>query len=132
MCPYIYHTTSLIFPDTVNRERHSSLLRASVGPKCEAFTAPVAFLNNDNFFSGSNDLCAAEAQLIDEYISLGRPDLADCVKTGKPFQWLSYIFASTIGWEAWHFIRALGEAVGVEMPPDVEAFMLDLRSRYTV
>lgn len=66
------------------------------------------------------------------YISLGRPDLAECVKTGKPFQWLSYIFASIISWETWCFIVALGEAVGVDMPTGMEEFMVDLRARYAV
>lgn len=43
------------------------------------------------FFQGSNELGIREKTLIEAYESLGRPDLADCIRHGKKYQRLQLL-----------------------------------------
>lgn len=80
-------------------------------------------------FNGSNELSSAEIELIKAYKALGRPDLADCVILGKPFQWLSMI-GFTVGIFQYHYLKALGESLGCEMEDDMESFLQSKRGKF--
>ncbi|OCF58134.1 hypothetical protein L486_04164 [Kwoniella mangroviensis CBS 10435] len=59
--------------------------------KAEAFASPMHFLPSEFYHEGSNDVFSPrEYALIEAYQSLGRDDLADCVKVGRKYQRLIY------------------------------------------
>ncbi|WVQ62804.1 uncharacterized protein L199_000953 [Kwoniella botswanensis] len=59
--------------------------------KAEAFASPMYFLPSEFYHEGSNDMFSPrEYALIEAYQSLGRDDLADCVKNGRKYQRLIY------------------------------------------
>ncbi|WWD08812.1 hypothetical protein V865_006925 [Kwoniella europaea PYCC6329] len=59
--------------------------------KDEAFASPMYFLPSKFYHEGSNDMFSPrEYALIEAYQSLGRDDLADCVKNGRKYQRLIY------------------------------------------
>jgi hypothetical protein len=101
---------------------------ASVGPKCEAFATPQAFEDPDMILKGSNELSWAEIELVNAYHQLGRPDLADCIKLGRPFQWLSVL--SDKNWAEYTYIKALGESLGIEMRQSMEGFLTQQKNKY--
>lgn len=104
---------------------------ASVGSKWEAFAAPTAFWYTDQYFQGSNELTSAEVELCDNYVKLGRPDLAECVREGKVFQRLSWLVESRpTEWADYPQLKALGEAFGLDMPGTMEEFMAAQKERY--
>ncbi|WWD19793.1 hypothetical protein CI109_104257 [Kwoniella shandongensis] len=63
---------------------------AYITSKAEAFAAPCAFSSVVEYCDqGRATLCDLEHLLMKDYQDLGRPDLADCVKEGKKYQFLN-------------------------------------------
>jgi hypothetical protein len=89
----------------------------------------VQALEEDLIMSGSNELSWAELELEAAYRSLGRPDLADCIKLGKPYQWVSMIIGNGT-WDQYKYIKALGVSLGYEMEETMEEFWEVKRERY--
>jgi hypothetical protein len=63
----------------------------STSTKAEAFAAPKWAFDTEAFDHGDNALSKEEVILAEAYESLGRDDLADCVRGGKVFQRLHRI-----------------------------------------
>jgi hypothetical protein len=68
----------------------------STTTKAEAFAAPKWAFDTDAFDDGDNTLSKEEILLAESYESLGRHDLAECVRGGKVFQRLHRII---LGWQ---------------------------------
>jgi hypothetical protein len=68
----------------------------STTTKAEAFAAPKWAFDTEAFDYGDNTLSKEEILLAQAYESLGRNDLADCVRGGKVFQRLHRII---LGWK---------------------------------
>ena len=109
----------------------ANTIRTSVGSKWEAFAAPMALWDTELYFGGSNDLSIGEKELYDNYIKLGRQDLADCVREGKVYQRLWWLTFSEIR-ELLDYrqIRALGEAFGMAMAESKKEFLAMQKARY--
>jgi hypothetical protein len=65
--------------------------RAFAASKSEAFAAPLALVDIEPFFDGSNELSANETKLSIAFERQNRPDLADCVRGGKVWQRLPMV-----------------------------------------
>jgi hypothetical protein len=65
--------------------------RAFTASKSEAFAAPLALVDIEPFFDGSNKLSANETRLSIAFERQNRPDLADCVRGGKVWQRLPMV-----------------------------------------
>nr|XP_031859378.1 uncharacterized protein CI109_005219 [Kwoniella shandongensis]KAA5526450.1 hypothetical protein CI109_005219 [Kwoniella shandongensis] len=59
---------------------------AYVTTKSEAFCAPTGLYWNQEWAKGNNALTEEELILIGAHESMGRPDLADCVRNGRIYQ----------------------------------------------
>ncbi|KAI9633511.1 uncharacterized protein MKK02DRAFT_38164 [Dioszegia hungarica] len=103
--------------------------RASVGSKVEAFATPAAFEDRSLILTGSNDLSFAEVELVTAYTELGRPDLAECIVLGKPFQWLSMILGAE-DWKLYKYLKALGVSLGLEMEDSMAGFLEVQKGKY--
>ncbi|WVQ65208.1 uncharacterized protein L199_003381 [Kwoniella botswanensis] len=64
---------------------------AYVTSKSEAFGSCNAFMDPKTFWHGNNSLSRLELRLIEEYQTLGHPDLAECVKYGRLYQCLDVL-----------------------------------------
>jgi hypothetical protein len=64
------------------------LCRSFITSKGDAFAAPFGFPDAYAFENGDLSLSEYELALSNAYSSLGRPDLAECVKRGKKYQYL--------------------------------------------
>ncbi|KAJ3809380.1 hypothetical protein EV368DRAFT_45890 [Lentinula lateritia] len=64
---------------------------AYIASKSEAFAAPLALVDINTFYSGSDDLSINERHLMNAYHELGFPALAACVRNGKVYQRLPMV-----------------------------------------
>nr|XP_031859383.1 uncharacterized protein CI109_005224 [Kwoniella shandongensis]KAA5526455.1 hypothetical protein CI109_005224 [Kwoniella shandongensis] len=96
--------------------------------KAEAFASPLALIDPDSVFTSSNDLTAYEERFMQEYINLGRPDLADCIKGGRLYLRLDF----TVGKEFDEvMMEGLRDAMGRDkLGLDVEGWEQWARDRY--
>jgi hypothetical protein len=73
------------------------MCRSYTSCKADAFIPPYSF-NNGPYWDGSNVLCPYELALMDAYLQLGRPDMAEIVKNGKKFRRLNdFVFTDFPG-----------------------------------
>lgn len=82
----------------------------------------MGLIKNSTYYSGSNELSYAEVELMDAYKRLGRPDLAECITLGKPYQWLTGLVAGP-EWREYKYLKAFAESVGVNIEDTLEEFL---------
>jgi hypothetical protein len=70
------------------------IFRAYTSPREEAFASPNVFWACEKYWQGDNSLSIEEYLLIDEYEKRGRPDLADCIRSGRKYNRLNHVLGS--------------------------------------
>ncbi|KAL7419952.1 hypothetical protein Q5752_004915 [Cryptotrichosporon argae] len=89
--------------------------------KGDAFSAPRSLrsdIDRAEFINGNNDMNPGEVLLANAYETLGRPDLAQCVRDGKKYQRLALCARNRTPYRQACWLNALREAVGEKIDKD--------------
>lgn len=103
--------------------------------KSDAFAAPFGLADSAFLKAGSNALSAREQTLTAAYISLNRPDMAECVVKGKKFQRLYYFMRyELVRHVQLNALRraflGLGEEEGGDEPKSLEEWVRVAKGRF--